>query len=66
MPQGHTLFELPAIGPVEEILTRLAERLVRAFANASLAGNTAGIDAMLREAAAETDQILRREGLYGA
>ena len=37
-----------------------------AFANASLAGNTAGIDAMLREAAAETDQILRREGLYGA
>jgi len=66
MPQGHTLFELPAIGPVEEILTRMAERLVRAFGNASLAGNTAGIDGVLREAAAETDQILRREGLYGA
>jgi multiple sugar transport system substrate-binding protein len=62
-PPGYSFFELPAIGPVDEVLTRCATRLVRAFGDASLAGNTAGIDAFLREAAAETDQILRREGL---
>lgn len=62
-PQGHTLFELPAIGPAEEVLSRLAARLVRAYGTASLAGNAAGIDAALREAATETESILGREGL---
>lgn len=62
-PQNYTIFELPVIGPMDELLTRCATRLVRAYGDASLAGNTAGIDAFLREAAAETDQILAREGL---
>jgi multiple sugar transport system substrate-binding protein len=62
-PRGYTFYELPVIGPADEVLTRCAARLVRAFGDASLAGNNAGIDAFLREAAAETDQILRREGL---
>ena len=63
LPPGHVLFEQPATGPVEEILTRLSARLVRAFGTAGLAGNPAGIDAALREAAAETESILNREGL---
>ncbi len=61
----HSMFEQPATGPVEEILTRLSARLVRAFGTASLAGNAAGIDAALREAATETESILTREGLLG-
>jgi multiple sugar transport system substrate-binding protein len=65
LPQGHTLFELPKIGPIEEILTRCAARLVRGFSDAGLAGNTARIDAFLREAATETEQILRQENLLG-
>lgn len=63
LPAGHTLFEVPAIAPADEILTRLAARLVRAYADPKLAGNAAGIDAALKEAAAETDGILQREGL---
>ena len=62
---NHALFEQPTTGPVEEILTRLSARLVRAFGDASLAGNAAGIDAALREASRETDTILSREGLLG-
>jgi multiple sugar transport system substrate-binding protein len=62
-PPGYSFFELPVIGPVDELLTRCAARLVKAYADASLAGNAAGIDAFLKEAAAETDQILKREGL---
>jgi multiple sugar transport system substrate-binding protein len=62
-PDGYKFFTLPAIGPVEEILTRLAERLVRAYADPSLAGDDAKIDAFLAEAAAETESILKREGL---
>jgi multiple sugar transport system substrate-binding protein len=64
-PAGYKLFGLPTIGPAEEILTRLAERLVRAFGNAGLATDKAGIDGFLKEASAETDAILRREGLLG-
>lgn len=62
-PADRTYFALPAIGPSDEVLTRLAARLERAYGNASLAGNTAAIDAALREASAETETILRREDL---
>ena len=64
-PAGRTYFQLPAIGPAEEVLTRLATRLQRAFGDPGLAGNAAGIDAALREASAETETILRREDLLG-
>ena len=65
-PADYQFFSLPAIGPIEEILTRLAERLVTAFGDAELAGDEAAIDAVLAEAAAETDRILEREGLLGS
>ena len=65
-PADYQFFSLPAIGPIEEILTRLAERLVSAYGDADLAGNDAAIEAVLAEAAAETDRILEREGLLGS
>ena len=64
-PDDYAFFTLPAIGPIEEVLTRLAERLVVAYADPALANNPDGIDAFLAEAAAETNSILEREGILG-
>lgn len=65
-PETYELFSLPAIGPINEILTRLAVRLVDGFANAAMAQNDAAIDAFLKEAATESDAILKREDLLAA
>ncbi len=62
-PEDYQFFTLPAIGPIEEVLTRLAAQLEGAFANQSLAGDDAAILAYLEKAAEETNQILAREGL---
>jgi len=64
-PAGYEFFTLPAIGPIEEVLTRLAAQLTTAFGNSSLAGDDAAIDAYLKAAADETNTILRREDLFG-
>jgi len=62
-PDGYEFFTLPAIGPIEEILTRVAATLTDAFADASLAGDEAAIDATLQELEADVNKILEREGL---
>ncbi|MEO1226976.1 MAG: extracellular solute-binding protein [Pseudomonadota bacterium] len=62
-PQGFEFFTLPAIGPIEEVLTRLAAQLEQAFADSSLADDPDAIDAFLAAAADETNRILEREGL---
>ena len=63
-PQGYEFFTLPSIDPIEEVLTRLAARLTEAFGDADLANDDdAAIDAFLAEAANETTNILKREGL---
>lgn len=62
-PKEYEFFTLPTIGPIEEVLTRLAAQLTSAFANPSLANDDAAIDAFLKAAAEETDSILGREGL---
>ncbi len=62
-PEDYGFFTNPNVGPVEEIMARFAAQLERAFADPSLAGDDAAIDAFLAEAAAEIDGILDREGL---
>lgn len=62
-PEGYKFFTLPSIGPVEEVLTRLAAQLEAAFNTPALAGDDAAILAHLQKAADETNQILAREGL---
>ena len=62
-PADYKFFGLPAIGPIDEVLTRLAARLTKAFIDESLAKDDDAIDTFLAEAAAETDKILGREGL---
>ena len=63
LPEDQELFTVPSITAIDEVQTRLAERLVPAYTNANLVDNPEGIDALLEDAAAETNQILRREGL---
>ena len=64
-PKNYEFFTLPAIGPIEEVLTRFAAQLTGAFANPALAKDDAAIDAFLKTASAETSTILEREGLLG-
>jgi multiple sugar transport system substrate-binding protein len=65
-PDDYAFFNLPAIGPIDEILTRLAERLTAAYGNPALAGDDAAIDRVLTEAQDEVNGILEREGILGA
>lgn len=63
VPEDHVFFTVPPIEPIDEIQTRLAERLVRAYTNEDLVDNEEAIREVLSEAAAETNDILRRAGL---
>lgn len=62
-PDDYQFFTLPPLEPIEELLTRIANRLVEAFGNASLAGDDEAITAFLQMAEDEANAILRREGL---
>ncbi len=62
-PDGYQFFTLPSIGPIEEILTRVAATLTDSFADEDLAGDTAAIDALLTEMQDDVNKILEREGL---
>jgi multiple sugar transport system substrate-binding protein len=63
IPEDHVLFTVPPISAIDEVQTRFAERLVAAYVNEDLVDNPEGIQTFLEEAAAETNQILRRAGL---
>jgi multiple sugar transport system substrate-binding protein len=64
-PKGYDFFTLPAIGPIEEILTRVAAKLTAAYANPALADDDKAIDAVLAESEKEVNTILSREGILG-
>lgn len=63
LPEDYGFFVNPPVGPVEEIMARFAAQLERAFADPSLLGDDAAIDAFLDAAAEEVDGILARDGL---
>lgn len=52
------------IAPEAEIFTKLAERLTGAYQNKDLVNDDAAMWQFLHAAAAETNQILKEEGLY--
>lgn len=64
-PEDYIVESYTGISPENEIMTRLADHLVKAFRRADLLDNSEGIWKVLEEAAAEVNQILKREGLYG-
>lgn len=64
MPEGFELYGIPPLACFDEIQTKLAERLITAFMDESLVDNPEAIAAFLAEAAAETDAILKENGVY--
>jgi multiple sugar transport system substrate-binding protein len=64
-PANYAFFTLPAIDPIEEILTRVAAQLTAAFANPALADDDKAIDAVLLATETQANAILSREGLLG-
>jgi len=73
-PQLVTFFETPedylvesytGISPENEIMTKLGDHLVKAYRQANLLDNPEGIWKVLEQAAAEVNEILKREELYG-
>lgn len=64
-PEGYNFYWYLSIGPFDEILTKLAARLERAYSDKSLVDNPAGIAKVIEEMAKETNDILRREGMLG-
>jgi multiple sugar transport system substrate-binding protein len=64
-PKNYDVFAVPALDASEEILTRVAARLVTAFADAKLADDDKAIDATLLATETEANEILKREGLLG-
>ena len=63
---NYKLFVTPAIAPFDELETKLADRLSKAFLDSSLLDNEAKMKQMLADAAKETDDILKKANLYGA
>lgn len=55
----------PAIPVFDELETKLAERLVTAYADKSLMDKPDGIAKRIKEMAAQTDDLLKKAGLYG-
>ena len=64
-PKGYDLFAVPAIDVSDEVLTRVAAKLVAAFADAKLADDDKAIDAHLLATETEVNEILKLEGLLG-
>jgi multiple sugar transport system substrate-binding protein len=64
-PKGYELFAVPAIEVSDEILGRVATKLVAAFGDSKLADDDKAIDATLQAAETEANEILKREGLLG-
>lgn len=59
-----TFFNVPALSVIDEIETKLAsEFLVKAYVDKSLVDNPTGIAKVIKDAAAQTDSILKQGGL---
>jgi len=55
----------PAIPVWDELETKLAERLVTAYADKSLMDNPDGLAKRIKEMAAQSDDLLKKAGIYG-
>ncbi|HHY46410.1 MAG TPA: extracellular solute-binding protein [Firmicutes bacterium] len=64
LPAGYQLYAYPSLACYDEIQTKLSERLIQAFLDASLVDNPGKIARVISDAARETDDILRANGVY--
>jgi hypothetical protein len=63
--KGRSLYAEPAIPAWDEIETKMAERLVAAYADKSLLDNPDAIAKRIKEMATQTDDLLKKAGAYG-
>jgi len=63
--KGRGLYAEPAIPVFDELETKLAERLVTAYADKSLLDKPDAIAKRIKEMAAQSDDLLKKAGLYG-
>ena len=61
---GYELYPYPRVSVTDEVFTKLSERLVAAYGDARLVDNPAGIAKVIKDAADETNAILKENGLY--
>jgi multiple sugar transport system substrate-binding protein len=67
VPPKNTVFFLEPVLPVwDELETKMADKLVKAYADPAMAGDPAKVSDAIHQMAAETDQILKDSDLYGA
>ncbi len=64
-PKDVVFYVEPILSVWDEIETKLADRLVPAYVDPTLNGETVKIAARVHDMAAETDEILKSGGLYG-
>jgi multiple sugar transport system substrate-binding protein len=62
---GHKIYDYENIPPVAEIHARMADRLMEAFKDSDLAGNTDGEKKVIKDMADETNRVLKDWDLYG-
>jgi multiple sugar transport system substrate-binding protein len=62
---NYQIYTYPPLPEYDEILTKFAERMVKAFLDPSLVDNTAAMRKILADAAEETNSILKRGNHYG-
>ena len=63
--KGRGLYTEPAIPVFDELETKLADKLVAAFADKSLMDKPDAIARRIKEMAAQSDDLLKKAGLYG-
>jgi multiple sugar transport system substrate-binding protein len=63
--KGRALYAEPAIPVWDELETKMADRLVASFADKSLLDNPDGIAKRIKEMAAQSDDLLKKAGIYG-
>jgi multiple sugar transport system substrate-binding protein len=63
--KARQIYAEPALPLWDEIESRMADRLVTAYADKSLLDNPAGIAKVMKDMAAQSDELLKKAGLYG-
>ena len=63
--KGRGLYTEPPIPVFDELESKLADRLVAAFAEKSLTDNPAGIAKAIKDMATQSDDLLKKAGVYG-
>jgi len=65
-PKGMDYYVEPILAPWDEIQSKMADKLVAAFADPALNGNPAKVAEAIKAMAAQTDQLLKEADLYSA